>query len=204
MICISSTKPLISLATSKAEIAEIQAFRYKILVEEFGFKSIAGIDHSRRLIGDHLDEKLSVLAASVGGRIVGTIRCGFVSEMTPRPVDLANALAAGYGAAYRPAQLGVCDRLAIVPEHRGMWLNLELSTAACHSLVRSGCRACFCWARPRLCSLYQRLGFHDLGKVVDGHADQVRRVMRLEVDDMTHLKKIGSPFQEILQTAKSN
>ena len=52
MICISPAKPLIMPVTSKAEIIEIQKFRYRILVEEFGLDSIAGIDHQLRLIGD--------------------------------------------------------------------------------------------------------------------------------------------------------
>lgn len=206
MICISPAKPLIMPVTSKAEIIEIQKFRYRILVEEFGLDSIAGIDHQLRLIGDCLDEKLTLFAAYAGGRLVGTIRCGIVSEMMQRPNDLQQALAAGYGAGYRANELGVCDRLAIANEHRGIWLNLELSTAACHRLVRSGCRACFCWSRPRLCRLYQRLGFHDLGGVgdkIDGTSDQIRRVMRLEVSDLEHLKQVGSPFQEILETAQS-
>ena len=204
MICISPAKPLITPVTSKAEITEIQKFRYKILSEEFGLKSVAGIDHRRRLIGDSLDEKLSLFAAYAGGRLVGTIRCGLVSHMNQRPNALDQALAAGYGAGYRADQLGVCDRLAIAPEHRGIWLNLELSTAASHRLVQKGCRACFCWARPRLCRLYHRLGFHDLGIVTDGDTDQMRRVMRLEVSDLTHLRKVGSPFHEILETAHSN
>ena len=88
-------------------------------------------------------------------------------------------------------------------EHRGVWLNLELSTAACHSVVQNGCTVCFCWARPRLCRLYQRLGFRDLGIVAGETADQVRRIMRLEMSDLAHLKKINSPFLEILETASN-
>ena len=204
MICISPAKPLITPVTSKAEIKDIQRFRYRILSDEFQLDSIDGIDHRRRMIGDRLDEKLSLFAAYAGGRLVGTIRCGQVSIMTQRPRALRKALAAGYGKGYRTDELGVCDRLAIAPEHRGMWLNLELSTAACHSLVKKGCRACFCWARPRLCRLYYRLGFHDVGVVTDDNPNRIRRVMRLEVNDMKHLKKVGSPFQEILETANSN
>jgi ribosomal protein S18 acetylase RimI-like enzyme len=201
MICITPTKPLITPVTSKTEITEVQKFRYKILVEEFGLNAIPGIDHRRRIVGDHLDDKLSLFAAYVGDRIVGTIRCGLVSRMTQKPAALDQALAAGYGEGYLPEQLGICDRLAIAAEHRGIWLNLELSTAACHSLVRKGCTACFCWARPRLCRLYRRLGFRDLGIIADGNADQIRRVMRLEMSDRTHLRKVGSPFQEILEVA---
>jgi len=201
MICITPTKPLITPVTSKTEITEVQKFRYKILVEELGLNAIPSIDHRRRLIGDYLDDKLSLFAAYAGDRIVGTIRCGLVSRMTQKPAALDQALAAGYGEGYLPEQLGICDRLAIASEHRGIWLNLELSIAACHSLVRKGCTACFCWARPRLCRLYQRLGFRDLGIVADGKTDQIRRVMRLELSDLAHLKKINSPFQEILEVA---
>ena len=204
MICISPAKPLITPVTSKAEIKEIQRFRYRILSDEFQLDSIDGVDHRRRMIDDRLDEKLSLFAAYVGGRLVGTIRCGQVSKMTQRPDVLSKALAAGYGRGYRTDELGVCDRLAIAPEHRGMWLHLELSTAACHSLVKKGCRACLCWARPRLCRLYCRLGFHDVGKVNDDNPNRIRRVMRLELNDIKHLKKVGSPFQEILETAHSN
>ncbi len=203
MICITPTKPLITPVTSKSEIIEVQQFRYKILVEEFGLKTTPGIDHCHRRIGDTLDDKLSLFAAYAGGRLVGTIRCGLVSLMAQRPTALDQALAAGYGEAYLPDQLGICDRLAIAPEHRGIWLNLELATAACHSLVREGCEACFCWARPRLCRLYQRLGFHDLGIATDSATEQTRRVMRLEVSDSRHLKKVGSPFQEILEFANN-
>ena len=201
MICITPTKPLITPVTSQAEITDVQQFRYQILVEEFGLNTIAGIDHRRRLIGDALDAKLSLFAAYAGGRLVGTIRCGPVSHMTQRPAALDQALAAGYGEGYLPGQLGICDRLAIAPEHRGIWLNLELATAACHSLVREGCEACFCWARPRLCRLYRRLGFRDLGIIASGNNHQIRRVMRLEISDRTHLEKVGSPFQEILEVA---
>ncbi|MEC7696537.1 MAG: GNAT family N-acetyltransferase [Planctomycetota bacterium] len=204
MICISPAKPLITPVTSKAEIREIQRFRYKILSEEFHLDSVDGIDHRRRIIGDSLDEKLSLFAAYAGGRLVGTIRCGPVSSMTQRPSALQKALASGFGAGYRTDQLGVCDRLAIASEHRGIWLNLELSTAACHNLLRKGCKACFCWARPRLCRLYHRLGFHDMGIVTDGNPNGIRRVMRLEVSDLEHLRKVGSPFQEILETVASN
>ena len=199
MICITPTKPLIPPVTSQAEITDVQQFRYQILVEEFGLNTIAGIDHRRRLVGDTLDDKLSLFAAYAGGRLVGTIRCGLVSLMAQRPTALDQALAAGYGEGYLPSQLGICDRLAIAPEHRGIWLNLELATAACHSLVREGCEACFCWARPRLCRLYQRLGFHDLGIATDSATEQTRRVMRLEISDRTHLEKVGSPFREIMK-----
>ena len=201
MICITPTKPLITPVTTTAEITAIQEFRYKIIVEEFGLNGIPGIDHRHRRISDSLDDKLSLFAAYSGDRLVGTIRCGLVSQMPQKPATLDQALAAGYGEGYLPEQLGICDRLAIAAEHRGIWLNLELSTAACHSLVRKGCTACFCWARPRLCRLYRRLGFRDLGIVADGKNDQIRRVMRLELSDLTHLKKINSPFQEILEVA---
>jgi len=203
MICISPSKPLIAPVTSKAEIEKVQKFRYEILVEELGLTTTPGIDHRRRLLGDCLDGDLSLFAAYAGGQIVGTIRCGRVSSVTRRPAALEQALAAGYGERYLPEQLGVCDRLAIDPKQRGVWLNLELSTVACHQLVQMGCRACFCWARARLCRLYQRLGFHDLGIVADGNTKESRRVMRLEMSDLAHLKKVGSPFQEILEVAYS-
>jgi hypothetical protein len=37
--------------------------------------------------------------------------------------------------------------------------------------------------------------------VADGKNDQIRRLMRLELSDLTHLKKVNSPFQEILEVA---
>ena len=80
MICITPTKPLITPVTSKTEITAVQKIRYKILVEEFGLNAIPGIDHRRRIVGDHLDDKLSLFAAYAGDRIVGTIRCGLVSR----------------------------------------------------------------------------------------------------------------------------
>ncbi|HJN67350.1 MAG: GNAT family N-acetyltransferase [Pirellulales bacterium] len=204
MICIAPTKPLIHPVASKKEIRDVQKFRYQILVEELGFDTLPGIDHRRRLLGDRLDDQLPLFAAYAGGRLVGTIRWGLVSWMTQPPLAVRRALAAGYGEGYHRAQIGICDRLAVAADHRGVWLNLELSTAACRSLVQNGCSACFCWARPRLCRLYQRLGFRDLGIVADGEADQVRRVMRLETSDQEHLKKIGSPFLEIFGIASNS
>ena len=203
MICITPTKPLIYPVTSKKERTAVQKFRYEILVEELGLDALSGIDHRRRLLGDRLDDQMPLFAAYAGGRLVGTIRCGPVSLMSQMPVAVRRALAAGYGEGYRPEQIGICDRLAVAAEHRGIWLNLELSTAACHSVVQNGCTVCFCWARPRLCRLYQRLGFRDLGIVAGETADQVRRIMRLEMSDLAHLKKINSPFLEILETASN-
>lgn len=146
--------PVIQIASTVKEIAEIKKLRYEVYARELGLE-FPGVNHTHRTIEDPLDFTAIHLYAEVNGLIVGALR--FNRNQVPAGLE-ASLQVEGL-----PKPFFYCSRFCIVKERRGTELMSRLAQASFAEFSRHGAAVAICHSYSRLLKLYERLGFRPYG-----------------------------------------
>ena len=167
-------------------------FRYDIYVREMA-RPQKDADHARGRIEDALDAFAVLLAArdAATGLVTGTVR--------------ANVLGDGsigtYGEIYRLDGLSsderrvtsITTRLMVERTRRGTVLAAKLASALYECALDRGVEVDYCDCNAHLVPFFTHLGYRPLRMVAHPEYGPVT-VMRLDIQDLAHLRGVGSPF----------
>jgi len=172
-------------------------FRYDIYVREMA-RSQKDADHARGRIEDALDASAVLLAArdSATGLVTGTVR--------------ANVLGDGsigtYGEIYRLDGLSsderratsITTRLMVERTRRGTVLAARLASALYECALDRGVEVDYCDCNAHLVPFFSHLGYRPLRMVAHPEYGHVT-VMRLDIQDLPHLRRVDSPFAAVYE-----
>ena len=186
---------LIRPARNALELDKISQFRYAVYVEEMG-RIQHDADQVFKRISDKLDHGGINIAAFAGEDVVGVVRVNFPATS---PIgdyeDLYQLKKLG---ADHPRKTAIVTRLMIAPHLRRSTLAVRLC-AECYLLgLDEGIKWCFIDCNDHLVEFFSGLGFREyIGKVRHEEYGMVTP-MRLELNDLSHLNRIKSPFAACL------
>ena len=172
---------------------ELYRFRYGIYVEEMG-RIQRYADHEACRIRDPLDEVGHQGLMYADDRLAGCIRMNFLRDGgVGEYFDLY-----GLSALSDPEieRASICTRLMVAPFVRRSAASIGLVTFAYEFGLQSGIETCFIDCNSHLTRFFKRFGWKPLFN--KEHAEYGRvDVMRLDLIDVDHLSRIGSPFAPI-------
>ena len=186
---------LIRPARNALELDKISQFRYAVYVEEMG-RIQHDADHVLKRISDKLDHGGINIAAFAGEDVVGVVRVNFpAGSPIGNYEDFYQLKKLG---ADHPRKTAIVTRLMIAPHLRRSALAVRLC-AECYLLgLDEGIKWCFIDCNDHLVEFFSGLGFREyIGKVRHEEYGMVTP-MRLELNDLSHLNRIKSPFAACL------
>jgi hypothetical protein len=168
--------------------------RYEIYVDELQRVQFCA-DHTGRMIREALDEDAILLGAFEQERALGTLRINYarVSDLGEY-VDLYQMERDGV----QLTRTSIVTKLVVVQALRGSSLAYRLASEAYRTGLRDGMLHNFIDVFPQRIPFFERLGYRvhvpaavhaEFGEVV---------VMRLDMRDEAHLRRVGSPFLRYL------
>jgi CRP-like cAMP-binding protein len=185
----------IRIATTPEEMEQIHRVRYECYVEEMGW-SYDQADTSARELRDPLDAHGVIYYAVADGRVVATYCVHFAGGF-----EIPDKWRAHYDLDqfkdYPETAFSFSSRLVVVPEWRGSTVVPRMLMKAYQEGWKRGTRFNFCYCRPRLVDLYERLGFIRYKDNIMEPAQGYMVPMILLNEDAEHLRRTGSPFQRI-------
>lgn len=184
----------IRIATTPEEKEEIYRLRYEAYVEELGWKFDDADDENKRL-KDPEDDYETLYYAFDDGRMVATCRqhhgAGRLDEETRAKYALDKF------AEFGDEAFGFTYRLVVLPEYRGTTVLIRLLLEVYEDVWKKGVKFTFCYCRPRLINVYERLGFVRYKENFLVESQGYMAPMVLIVDDARHLKVVRSPFLRV-------
>ncbi|MFT4537790.1 MAG: GNAT superfamily N-acetyltransferase [Planctomycetota bacterium] len=182
-------------AKARADRIAAYQFRYRIYVEDEG-RVQHYADHQRRLVEEPLDRCGRVLVAVDRGRVVGTLRTNHLAE---GPLGYYESL---YGidrlSKRDRRQVAITTKLMVDPGYRGGTCALRLSKLSYRMALESGMRWGYVDSRDHTLGYFEKLGYRVLRKDLVHPEFGLATLMRLTVDDESHLQQVGSPFLSTL------
>jgi len=186
----------IKIATTPEEKQAIYELRYRCYIEELGWQ-YQNADQERRHLRDEGDEMGTLYYASDEGRVIATCRVHFSS------LELENEVKENIGlhrfSTFPPEAHGYICRLVVLSEYRGTTVMIRLLQRGYADARHHGMRFCFCWCRPRLVEIYERLGFTRYKDNVSNTSQGYVVPMVLLTEDSEHLRSVRSPFLRLCQ-----
>lgn len=182
---------VIRIAESAADREAVYRLRYRVYVEELGFRQ-AYADHGRKIVQDRLDAAAVVLLAEVGGEVVGTVRTNVASNG-----DLGR-----YAELHRLhelrdvalSQVTMTSKLIVDERYRQGRIARRLAHAIFGVGVSCGVLVDFIDCEARLLPLYERLGYRRTSEEPFEHPELGPRYPLCLWTDATYLKSVGSSF----------
>ncbi|MBU6429684.1 MAG: GNAT family N-acetyltransferase, partial [Cyanobacteria bacterium REEB65] len=183
----------IQLAESPEEREAIQAFRYRVYVDEMG-KPMAEADHVHKRVVDPADATGIIFAAYEDDELVGTLRLnvGLASMANDPHLAIYNA---GLFADVDPDKLAFASRFMLRRDYRGSMAAHRLSLGALEAAMSRGVRLALCYCAPYLISYYEQMGFR---RYTNNFQDELgyRIPMVMVLYDAEHLRAVKSPLLE--------
>lgn len=185
----------IRIASTEEEKRLIYQLRHKVYVEELGW----GYDlpESQEEIQDAEDATAyHYFAQDSQGQVVAAYRLHFGDSFTI-PDSWRACYALDSFSEFPDHVFSFSGRLVCLPEHRGSSIVPRILMKAYDDGWKHGVRFSFCFCRPRLVELYERLGFI---RYKDNIVDEVSGIgapMVMLNEDLEHLQRLKSPFQKI-------
>ncbi|MBK8091502.1 MAG: GNAT family N-acetyltransferase [Verrucomicrobiaceae bacterium] len=185
----------IRIATSLEEKQAIYELRYACYVEELGWH-YQHADTARHHLRDAADDHATLYYAECDGKVIATCRLHFgdimIDEVTRERFGLHRFIDH-----CPPSACAFIFRLVVAPEHRGSTVMIRLLTRCYEDGWRHGIRFSFCWCRPRLVEIYERLGFLRYKENISGTAQGYVTPMVMLNEDAEHLHRVRSPFLRV-------
>lgn len=170
--------------------------RYDVYVAEQG-KAYAQADHDERLLWDDADDYAGAcLLVTVAGQPVATVRTTHLHDDAAYQAYRERFDLARYATASRNDMV-VCSRLAILPQYRKTRVVHVVFEAIYRYGAERGVRLCFQYCAPALVPLFEHYGFREYAPVVEDPILGRAHRMLLILDDLDHLRSVGSPFHAI-------
>lgn len=186
----------VGIATTQAEKKEIYRFRYQTYIEEMS-KQIEGIDHSKKVLCDELDDWAMLLYAKVGSKLIGTARIN-IGTIEQYPAKLVQILSLDKFRDSFPESneevYAYVTKLMIAPPHRSS-SALYLLIAKCYEICCANqVQFAFGACNFQLLRLYEQMGFHRYGKnFVDPGYGLLAPIVLL-INDIQHFRMVRSPI----------
>jgi CRP-like cAMP-binding protein len=185
----------IRIATTPEEMERVYRLRYQCYVEELGWKYDQA-DANAKELRDPLDTAGTIYYAEDGGRMVATYCLHFAGGFEI-PEKWRKHYALDCFAGFPESSFSFSSRLMVVPEFRGSTVVPRMLMKAYEEGWKRGTRFNFCFCRPRLIELYERLGFIRYKDNILEPAQGYMVPMILLNEDAAHLKAVHSPFYRI-------
>jgi CRP-like cAMP-binding protein len=185
----------IRIATTPEELERVHQLRYQCYIEELGWK-YEHADAGARALRDPMDAHGMVYYAEDEGRMVATYCVHFAGGFG-LPEKWRSYYALERFADYPESSFSFSSRLMVVPELRGSSVVPRMLMKAYEEGWRRGARFNFCFCRPRLTDLYERLGFMRYKENIMEPAQGYMVPMVLINEDAEHLQAVRSPFLKI-------
>lgn len=164
--------------------------RHRVFIEELGMQ--LG-DHQSGAMLDEWDEDAVVLAAYKGSEVVAT--CRFNTAALERHPDFHD-----FGMKKFKGRSALGSKIVTHPEFRDGILFLRFVRFLFSWLVENGFDRNVLGCQVHLLPLYQRLGYRSCGLPVERKGVGHVYPLVLEHFDLPHLKKVGSPFIQVLKS----
>lgn len=182
----------IARVTTDQEFEAVYRFRYSMYVNEMDRRQYCA-DHRRKIITDPLDgPEAIVLGAWEGNELVGTLTSNFL-RTSPVGEYLDYYYLRGLPAEVL-AKTSITSRLTVHPRLRSTILAARMACMIYQIGLESGIVADFIDCNCHLVPFFTRFGYrfhrHDLRHPERGDV----KVMRLDVHDRDHLRRVRSPF----------
>lgn len=190
----------IRIATTPGEMEQIYLLRYRCYVEELGWKYDQA-DAAAKELRDPMDATGLIYYAEEGGRVVATYCVHVPDGYFKLPDKWRNHYALDRFAEFPEECFSFSSRLMVAQEHRGSMAVPKMLIEAYAEGWRRGTRFNFCFCRPRLIDLYERLGFIRYKDNIFEPTQGYMSPMVLINEDAEHLQAVRSPF---LRVCKSN
>lgn len=167
-------------------------FRYEIYVREMD-RPQKDADHRLGRIEDALDATAELMAArdTGTGAVVGTIRANVLGDGAIGIYESLYGLG-GLGPAAR-ARTSITTRLMVERSKRGTMVAVRLAQALYRRGRERRVTADYCDCNAHLVPFFQGLGYRALGMIAHPEYGLVT-LMRLDLEDLTCLQRIGSPL----------
>lgn len=170
--------------------------RYDVYVAEQG-KAYAQADHDERLLKDEADDYAGTcLLVTVAGQPVATLRTTYLHDDAAYHAYRERFDLTRYSTASR-SDMVVFSRLAILPQYRKTRVLHTVFEEVYRYEAQRGVRLCFQYCAPALVPLFEHYGFREYAPVVeDPILGRAHRMLAI-IDDLDHLRSVGSPLHAI-------
>jgi predicted GNAT family N-acyltransferase len=186
----------IHLATDPEELEAIYRLRYRVYVEEMQFLGSVA-DHERRRVKDEDDAHGQVFAATLDGKLVGSIRMNFGADAPFSPDHLTTYRLDRFRDEVPDERMCIGSRLLVEPEHRGGTIPVKIIGASLRHQRERGVDLTFGECQPHLLNLYRNLGFRSYGQTNHPQVGVLVLLVML-LGDHEHLIRLNSPMARFL------
>jgi predicted GNAT family N-acyltransferase len=184
----------IKLAKTKLEMERIFQFRYKIYIEELGKNHLANNkNHTYKKLKDDLDEDSFLFyKENKNNQITGTMRIRLIdqSDIEYKQYQINRIDIKG--------KVATVSRLMVAQNLRAKFTGTQFAFKAYEFGLKNGVQFCYIEIEEKLKYMYEKLGFKCI-RTVDVNGAGSRLQYCLELNNVAHLKKIKSPFINLLK-----
>jgi predicted GNAT family N-acyltransferase len=186
----------IRLVETDEEREQVFKLRYKVFVEEMG-KTPHHANHQHKTLIEPLDSSANIFSAFHNGKVVGTARNNLARtsnlEYYPQLYKMdfvGNA---------HPKYTSISGKLMVLKEFRGNQIAIHLIKENYRQMLIEGIKFDFSECDSSLVSYYNKLGYKSIGTL--NHPEYGEgTILMLDVLDLEHLERVGSPFKEICKS----
>lgn len=186
----------ICIAQSNQEKEAIYRLRYDCYVDEMGWQYDSADSAAKSLFDPQDDTGVLYYAVDGSGVIGATIRMDFGADFEI-PEKWRNQYRLEDFSGYPDAAFNFSSRLVTLPAWRGTSVVPRMLMKAYEECCRRGTRFSFCYCRPRLIELYERLGFMRYKDNIIESSQGYMCPMVMLNEDAEHLRRVKSPFYRI-------
>jgi hypothetical protein len=192
-------------ATTPQELDAIARFRYRVYVEELGFRDHPAADHDtqKMVYDDDLADSTWLLYAGKPDAIEGTLRLR-IFEAGAVPAEASNEYSLDMFPDIERRKISDVSGLMFSRSTRGTASATMLCCRAVEIASGSHCEAIFSVGSAGLLRAYQRLGFRPYGGRIYGQELGMQlQIPLIAMLDMDYLRRIESPAYHVLRGVKS-
>ncbi|MBK8095180.1 MAG: cyclic nucleotide-binding domain-containing protein [Verrucomicrobiaceae bacterium] len=188
----------ILVATTPEEKEAVYRLRYECYVEELGWKYDKA-DQSAKTLRDDMDDSAVIYYAEDKGKVVATY-CVHFGQGLVIPDKWRTHYDLDRFAEFPQECLSFSSRLIVTAEYRSTMVVPKMLVTAYMESWRRGTRFNFCFCRPRLIDLYERLGFIRYKENIFEPTQGYMSPMVLMSEDADHLWAVRSPFLRVCKS----
>lgn len=180
-------------AKSAQQRAEVFGLRYRVFVEEFGYRvPDASPEHG---LEEPADRSAGLFIAYDGERPVGTLTVDWWAQVPLAPELVGHLHLEGFAQTFGRASVAVIRKALVVREYRGTPLFSSFVAAIFPAILRPPLRFLFVACSPYLVGYYQQFGFRHYAPHFSYDQTGIIAVPLCGViGDHAHLEHVGSPL----------
>ncbi len=187
----------ISIANTPEEKYAVYRFRYSVYIEEMGLK-LPAIDHNNKILFDELDDWGLTLYAQIGTEIIGTQRIN-IGPLPMFPQDLRQILCLDRFEQFHNRKgfknFAYTSKLMVGETYRNSVAMYLLMVKAYELCCMHQVQFCFGICNFHLLRIYEQFGCQRFGRIIAAPGfDGVLTPVVLLIDDINHLRAVGSPL----------